>query len=119
MPPDPDRRVLPEFAASIRSNGGAPQVGVFGLLGSGNLGNDASFEVVLRYLRAEHPHATVDAMCMGPAQLKQRYGITPSLCSPTESTPSTRRASRQSSSRSPEKVSTRSEPRRGPGDTTS
>ena len=48
---------------------------MFGLLGSGNLGNDASFEVVLRYLRAEHPHATVDAMCMGPAQLKQRYGI--------------------------------------------
>ena len=75
MPPDPDRRVLPEFATSIRSNGGAPRVGVFGLLGSGNLGNDASFEVVLRYLRAEHPHATVDAMCMGPAQLKQRYGI--------------------------------------------
>ena len=29
----------------------APRVGLFGYLGSGNIGNDASMEAVLRYLR--------------------------------------------------------------------
>ncbi len=53
----------------------APRVGMFGLLGSGNLGNDASFEVVLRYLKAEHPDAVIDAMCMGPEYLTSQYGI--------------------------------------------
>jgi hypothetical protein len=42
------------------------RVGVFGLLGSGNLGNDGSLEAVLGYLRAEHPEAVVDALCGGP-----------------------------------------------------
>jgi polysaccharide pyruvyl transferase WcaK-like protein len=53
----------------------APRVGLFGLLGSGNLGNDASFEVVLAYLRAHHPDAVLDAMCMGPERLRSEYGI--------------------------------------------
>ena len=39
------------------------RVGLFGLLGSGNIGNDASMDAVLRYLRADHPDAIVDAMC--------------------------------------------------------
>jgi polysaccharide pyruvyl transferase WcaK-like protein len=50
-------------------------VGVFGLLGSGNIGNDASMESVLGYLRARHPGAVVDAMCMGPEQVTARYGL--------------------------------------------
>ncbi|MGW2228622.1 polysaccharide pyruvyl transferase family protein, partial [Streptomyces formicae] len=41
------------------------RVGVFGLLGSGNLGNDGSLEAVLGYLRTEHPDAPVDALCGG------------------------------------------------------
>ena len=53
----------------------APRVGVFGLLGSGNLGNDGSFEAVLGYLRAEHPEAAVDALCGGPEVVASRYGI--------------------------------------------
>lgn len=32
-------------------------------------------EAILRYTRAEHPHATVDAMCGGPEILKAEYGI--------------------------------------------
>jgi polysaccharide pyruvyl transferase WcaK-like protein len=50
-------------------------VGLFGLLGSGNLGNDASFEVVLTYLRAHHPNAVLDAMCMGPERVTNEYGL--------------------------------------------
>ncbi|WP_128434899.1 polysaccharide pyruvyl transferase family protein [Streptomyces cyaneus] len=51
------------------------RVGVFGLLGSGNLGNDGSLEAVLGYLRAEHPEAVVDALCGGPEVVAARYGI--------------------------------------------
>ena len=53
----------------------APRVGLFGYLGSGNIGNDASMESVLRYLGADHPDAVLDAMCMGPERLKAEYGI--------------------------------------------
>ncbi len=52
-----------------------PRVGFFGLLGSGNLGNDASFEVILTFLRDNHPDAVLDAMCMGPDKLQAEYGI--------------------------------------------
>ncbi|WP_405982501.1 polysaccharide pyruvyl transferase family protein [Streptomyces sp. NBC_00158] len=56
--------------------GGAPvRVGVFGLLGSGNLGNDGSLEAVLAYLREAHPEAAVDALCGGPEVVAGRYGI--------------------------------------------
>ncbi|MEV0091294.1 polysaccharide pyruvyl transferase family protein [Streptomyces sp. NPDC050738] len=51
------------------------RVGVFGLLGSGNLGNDGSLEAVLGYLRAEHPRAVVDALCGGAEVVAARYGI--------------------------------------------
>lgn len=55
--------------------GTAPRVGLFGLLGSGNIGNDASLDAVLNYLRSYHPDAVLDAMCMGPEQVRARYGF--------------------------------------------
>jgi len=54
---------------------GALRVGLFGNLGSGNIGNDASMEAVLGYLRADHPEAVVDALCGGAASVQERYGI--------------------------------------------
>jgi polysaccharide pyruvyl transferase WcaK-like protein len=53
----------------------APRVGLFGLLGAGNIGNDAQMEAVLSYLRADHPGVIVDAMCTGPERLTRQYGI--------------------------------------------
>ncbi|MFE5009892.1 polysaccharide pyruvyl transferase family protein [Streptomyces sp. NPDC056696] len=53
----------------------AVRIGVFGLLGSGNFGNDGSLEAVLGYLRAEHPDAVVDALCGGPEEVAARFGI--------------------------------------------
>jgi polysaccharide pyruvyl transferase WcaK-like protein len=44
-------------------------------LGSGNIGNDASVEAIMRFLRTEYPDATVDAMCMGWKRMRDRYGI--------------------------------------------
>lgn len=51
------------------------RVGLFGLLGSGNLGNDGSLEAVVRFLRAEHPDAELTAFCGGPDIIAARYGI--------------------------------------------
>jgi polysaccharide pyruvyl transferase WcaK-like protein len=53
----------------------AARVGLFGLLGQGNLGNDGSMEAVLGYLREAHPTAAIDALCSDPAALTARYGI--------------------------------------------
>jgi polysaccharide pyruvyl transferase WcaK-like protein len=53
----------------------APRIGLFGLLGSGNIGNDASTEALMAYVRADHPDAVIDAMCMGWKQMSERYGI--------------------------------------------
>ena len=52
-----------------------PQVGLFGNLGTYNIGNDASMESVLGYLRTDHPDAVLDAMCGGPERVTDRYGI--------------------------------------------
>lgn len=51
------------------------RIGLFGLLGSGNSGNDGSLEAVLDQLRARRPDAVVDAMCGGPETVATRYGI--------------------------------------------
>ncbi|MGW2771075.1 polysaccharide pyruvyl transferase family protein [Streptomyces olivaceoviridis] len=50
-------------------------MGLFGLLGSGNLGNDGSLEALLGYLRTQHPEAVVDALCGGPEAVTARFGI--------------------------------------------
>jgi polysaccharide pyruvyl transferase WcaK-like protein len=52
-----------------------PRVGLFGYLGSGNIGNDASLEAMLKYLRADQPGAILDAMCTGPETVEHRYGV--------------------------------------------
>jgi polysaccharide pyruvyl transferase WcaK-like protein len=58
-----------------RQRSAAPRVGLFGILGAGNIGNDAQMEVVLRYLTTDHPDAILDAMCTGPERLTGEYGI--------------------------------------------
>jgi polysaccharide pyruvyl transferase WcaK-like protein len=58
-----------------RRSTAAPRVGLFGLLGSGNIGNDASIESMLGYLRADHSDVVLDAMCKGPDRLTERFGV--------------------------------------------
>ena len=62
-------------ADGSRPPGAARRVGLFGLLGSGNSGNDASMQAMLAYLREAHPNAVVDALGGGPEQVGARYGI--------------------------------------------
>jgi polysaccharide pyruvyl transferase WcaK-like protein len=61
--------------ATRLSRGAPPRVGLFGQLGSGNSGNDASMETVLAYLHQAHPDALVDALCGGPEVVRGSYGI--------------------------------------------
>ena len=58
-----------------RARSTAPRVGIFGKVGAGNIGNDASMEAVLGFLNADQPDAIVDAMCTGPDLVSARYGI--------------------------------------------
>jgi polysaccharide pyruvyl transferase WcaK-like protein len=59
---------------SLRKQG-PYRIGLFGYLGSGNIGNDASMESMLGYLRSAHPDAVVDAMCTGPEHVSLRLGL--------------------------------------------
>ena len=51
------------------------RVGFLGILGAGNIGNDAQFESILEYLRNAHPEVTLEAMCSGPDRVHSVYGI--------------------------------------------
>lgn len=52
----------------------APRVGLFGILGSGNIGNDGSLDAVIAFLRHRRPDAELGFLCMGPDRVRQRYG---------------------------------------------
>lgn len=61
--------------ASRQTTNRTVKIGLFGLLGQGNLGNDGSLEAVLAYLARDHPEAILDSMCSGPERVMARYGI--------------------------------------------
>jgi polysaccharide pyruvyl transferase WcaK-like protein len=63
------------LACGLEQSAAQPRIGMFGNLGSGNIGNDASMEAVLRYFRSDHPGAVLDAMCGGATDVSARYGI--------------------------------------------
>jgi polysaccharide pyruvyl transferase WcaK-like protein len=52
-----------------------PRVGLFGVIGTSNIGNEGMLEAVVNWLRADHPDAIVDFMCIGPGVVKARYGF--------------------------------------------
>ncbi|TDV46889.1 polysaccharide pyruvyl transferase family protein [Actinophytocola oryzae] len=51
------------------------KVGLFGLLGTGNLGNDGSLAAVLAHLRERHPQARIEVFCSGPEDVMARHGV--------------------------------------------
>ncbi|GAA1511733.1 polysaccharide pyruvyl transferase family protein [Kribbella lupini] len=53
----------------------APRIAILGLLGSGNLGNHASFEAMLGFLREQHPDSPITCVCSGPEEVRRQYGI--------------------------------------------
>ena len=79
LPSWPARRGGPRDLARIhrrrRRRAAAPRVGLFGVIGTGNIGNEGMLEAVLSWLKADHPDAIVDFMCTGPEKVKARYGV--------------------------------------------
>ena len=69
------RRLKRRANGRIQPTEGAPKVGLFGLMGQGNLGNDGSLEAVLAFLRAQHPDLLLDALCTGPDVVTAQCGI--------------------------------------------
>lgn len=50
------------------------RIAIFGGYGSGNFGNDASFEALYNFLRAELPDADISAIASDPSVVSERYG---------------------------------------------
>lgn len=51
------------------------RIGIFGGYGTGNFGNDASFEALYNFLRVEHPDAEISAICSKPDVVAKRFGV--------------------------------------------
>lgn len=51
-----------------------PRIGLFGIIGADNLGNDASVDIVVQWLRRVFPGVVLEFMGMGPRRLRERYG---------------------------------------------
>jgi polysaccharide pyruvyl transferase WcaK-like protein len=56
-------------------NGRVRRVAFYGYLGSGNIGNDASFETVLDWFRDTHPDVEIRCITNAPTSVKSRYGV--------------------------------------------
>lgn len=65
----------PQTAAKLNARTRAPRIGIFGGYGTGNFGNDASFEALYNFLRAEHPEADISAICSKPDVVAKRFGV--------------------------------------------
>jgi polysaccharide pyruvyl transferase WcaK-like protein len=62
------------FSGKRRQSTVGPRVGLFGVIGTDNIGNEGMLEAVVTWLKRDHPDAIVDFMCMGPEKVKARYG---------------------------------------------
>ncbi|HET7304429.1 MAG TPA: polysaccharide pyruvyl transferase family protein [Segeticoccus sp.] len=51
------------------------RVGLWGRLGSGNYGNDGTFEALVGFLQGHVPQAGLDCLCTGPEVVAARYGM--------------------------------------------
>jgi polysaccharide pyruvyl transferase WcaK-like protein len=51
------------------------RVALYGYIGSGNIGNDATFEVVLRWLKSAHSDVDVGCITIAPEVITARYGV--------------------------------------------
>ena len=57
-----------------RRSAAAPRIGLFGVIGTENIGNEGMLEAVVTWLKRDHPDAVLDFMCTGPEKVKARYG---------------------------------------------
>lgn len=58
-----------------RVAGKPKRIGLLGNFGSSNLGNEASFEAMLKFLRRHRPNAEIVGICRYPEKVSARYGL--------------------------------------------
>jgi polysaccharide pyruvyl transferase WcaK-like protein len=63
------------FSGGRRRAATVPRVGLFGVIGTDNIGNEGMLEAIVTWLKRDHPDAIVDFMCSGPEKVKARYGV--------------------------------------------
>jgi polysaccharide pyruvyl transferase WcaK-like protein len=63
------------FSGRRRQSTAVPRVGLFGVIGTDNIGNEGMLEAVVTWLKRDHPDAIVDFMCVGPEKVKALYGV--------------------------------------------
>jgi polysaccharide pyruvyl transferase WcaK-like protein/glycosyltransferase involved in cell wall biosynthesis len=68
-------RIVPRRFRPVPALQPVARIGLFGLLGTGNLGNDGSLQALLDHLKAERPQAAISCFCSGPEQVTARYGL--------------------------------------------
>ena len=54
---------------------GGPRIAVYGYWGVGNLGNEASLEAVLNYLREHHPRAQLSCIGLNAPAIEHQHGV--------------------------------------------
>lgn len=70
----PDTLATPLPAA--RSETRRPlRIATLGWHGAGNLGNDGCLEAMLRFIRREYPDAEITAICPGPEEAAETFGV--------------------------------------------
>src|SRR5580765_2738373 len=71
-----DRRAGAAVEGRVELTRPAPlRVGLYGLFGSTNIGNDGSLEALVRWLARSHPEAVVECRCPGDDVVRARLGI--------------------------------------------
>ncbi len=66
----------------MTGNAAPLRLGLIGLFGSGNFGNDGSLEAMISHLRQAHPGAELLTICNGPGTVQSRYA-TPAIAMAT------------------------------------
>ncbi len=61
--------------ASKRVSARPARIALFGLFGRGNLGNDASLEAMLNFLRRDRPEAEIFCVCKEPDVVERTFGV--------------------------------------------
>ena len=59
----------------MKTNSTRPKICFFGIFGSGNLGNEATFLAILSSLRRLVPYAEVACICSGPKEVAADYNV--------------------------------------------
>lgn len=67
---------VPVRPVGVAATAGRPlRIALFGLFGRGNLGNDASLEAILAFIRRARPAAEIFCICQNPDVVRQTFGI--------------------------------------------